>query len=161
MISPRRRREDSAVPSRRRLPAETPRVLPEALTEKSRSPVDPTLAECLCEVFAKASRSPHGAFMNHSCNGLAVAPSRRVQHLIILFHLIAVSLSSFLCIYFAVCRIRCPCPFLPAWVVFMSLMGLSFLRSLLRSVCVVAFRLVILFVLLFVFVFLVGIHLYI
>ena len=43
----------------------------------------------------------------------------------------------------------------------MSLMELSFLRSLLRSVCVVAFRLFILFVLLFVFVFLVGIHLYI
>ena len=35
----------------------------------------------------------------------------------------------------------------------MSLMGLFFLRSLLRSVCVVAFRLFLLFVLLLVFVF--------
>ena len=43
----------------------------------------------------------------------------------------------------------------------MSLMALSFLRSLLRSVCVVVFRLFLLFVLSFVFVFLVDIHLYI
>ena len=59
MISSRRRREDVAVPLRRRLLAEPPRVLREALTEQSRSPLEPTLVECLREVFAVPSWSIH------------------------------------------------------------------------------------------------------
>ena len=55
MMSPRGRREDVAVPSRVRLPAETLRGLREAFTEQSRSLFETSLAKCLREGFAKAS----------------------------------------------------------------------------------------------------------
>ena len=65
MMSPRWHREDVAVPSRRRLPAETPRGLGEVFTEQSRRPFETSLAECsrsLREGFVKPSRCLHQAF---------------------------------------------------------------------------------------------------
>ena len=79
MISPRRRREDVAVPLRRRLPAETPRVLRKALTEQSRSPFGPTLVECLREVFAKPSRCLREAFTQWARRGAVAKGSRRLH----------------------------------------------------------------------------------
>ena len=69
-------------------------------------------------------------------------------YLIILFQLINV-FSSSICLYFAACRIRCPC--LVMLGLYSAVFQGCFLRSLLRSLYVVAPRLFLLSVILFVF----------
>ena len=78
-MSPQGRREDVAVPSRRRLPAETPRGLREAFTEQSRSPFETSLAECLPEGFVKPSRCLHEAFTQWARRGASAKGSRRLH----------------------------------------------------------------------------------
>ena len=79
MVSPRWHREDVAVPSRRRLPAETPRGLREAFTEQSRRPFETSLAECLREGFVKPSRCLHEAFTQWARRGASAKGSRRLH----------------------------------------------------------------------------------
>ena len=78
-MSPRRHREDVAVPSRRRLPAETPQGLREAFTEQSRRPFETSLAECLREGFVKPSRCLHEAFTQWARRGASAKGSRRLH----------------------------------------------------------------------------------
>ena len=79
MMSPRWHREDVAVPSRRRLPAETPRGLREAFTEQSRRPFETSLAECLREGFVKPSRCLHEVFTQWARRGASAKGSRRLH----------------------------------------------------------------------------------
>ena len=73
----RSRREDVAKTSRCRCEGESPLRRSGCSTKPSRSSREVLLNPPWRSVFAKASRSPHGAFMKHSRNWLAVAKGSR------------------------------------------------------------------------------------